>query len=53
MLKRNLIYTAITRAKTKLYLIGEPSAFLYGVNNLPQKRRTTLQEKIKTFLKEQ
>ncbi|WP_348736928.1 SF1B family DNA helicase RecD2 [Spiroplasma endosymbiont of Ammophila pubescens] len=53
MLKRNLIYTAITRAKTKLYLIGEPSAFLYGVNNLSQKRRTTLQEKIKTFLKEQ
>lgn len=49
MLKRNLIYTAITRAKTNLYLIGQQNAFLYGVNNLPQKRRTTLQEVIKNY----
>ncbi|WP_338954416.1 AAA family ATPase [Spiroplasma endosymbiont of Polydrusus cervinus] len=53
MLKRNLIYTAITRAKTNLHLIGEPTAFLQGVNNLPQKRRTTLQTAIKTFYDEQ
>lgn len=47
MLKRNLIYTAITRAKRNLYLIGQQNAFLYGVNNLPKKRRTTLQEIIR------
>lgn len=49
MLKRNLIYTAITRAKTNLYLIGEQRAFLQGVNNLPQKRRTTLEEVLKDY----
>lgn len=49
MLKRNLIYTAITRAKTNLYLIGEQRAFLQGVNNLPQKRRTTLEEVLKNY----
>lgn len=33
MLYNKLIYTAVTRAKEKLILVGSPEAFLYGVNN--------------------
>ena len=33
MLYRKLIYTAVTRAKRKLILIGEEQAFLYGISN--------------------
>jgi len=33
MLYRNLVYTAITRAKKKVFLFGDPSAFLYSVSN--------------------
>lgn len=33
MLYRKLIYTAITRAKRKLILLGEPSAFVNAVKN--------------------
>ncbi|WP_374696115.1 hypothetical protein [Spiroplasma endosymbiont of Polydrusus formosus] len=36
--------------KCNLHLIGEPTVFLQVVNNLPQKRRTTLQTAIKTFI---
>ncbi|AHF61077.1 hypothetical protein P344_03875 [Spiroplasma mirum ATCC 29335] len=49
MLQRNLIYTAISRAKHQLYLFGDSKAFIYGVNNLPKKRKTTLTETIKKF----
>lgn len=33
MLYRNLIYTAITRAKKKVFVFGDPNAFLYAVKN--------------------
>jgi exodeoxyribonuclease V alpha subunit len=33
MLYRNLIYTAITRAKKKVFLFGEPKALHYSVEN--------------------
>lgn len=33
MLYRNLIYTAVTRAKKKVFLFGEPRAFTYAVEN--------------------
>lgn len=33
MLQRNLIYTAITRAKSKLVMLGEIAAFDYAVHN--------------------
>jgi exodeoxyribonuclease V alpha subunit len=33
MLQRNLIYTAITRAKSKVILIGDPEALAYAVSN--------------------
>lgn len=43
MLYRKLIYTAITRAKKKLILIGEPDAFVYSINNnLETIRKTNL-----------
>ena len=41
MLYRKLIYTAVTRAKKKLILIGEPDAFVYSVNNINEKERKT------------
>ena len=47
MLYRKLIYTAVTRAKKKLILLGEENAFLYSVNNEGEyKRKTSLLEKL-------
>ena len=42
MLQRNLIYTAITRAKNKLVMLGEIAAFDYAVRNEGAKRNTFL-----------
>lgn len=42
MLQRNLIYTAITRAKSKLILLGEKSAFAFAVKNTGTTRKTYL-----------
>ena len=45
MLYRKLIYTGITRAKKKLYLIGNLDALKYAIsNNNEDKRKTTLKE---------
>lgn len=47
MLYQRLIYTGVTRAKTKLILLGDPKAFLYGVNNNNDyNRKTNLLERI-------
>jgi len=47
MLYKKLIYTAVTRAKKKLIIIGEPMAFLYGIrNNNELRRKTGLLEKM-------
>ena len=47
MLYRKLIYTAITRAKKKLIIIGEEEAFLRGVNNNNEYiRKTRLCDKL-------
>ena len=45
MLQRNLIYTAITRAKSKLILLGEKVAFDYAVKNTGTARKTYLVER--------
>lgn len=42
MLQRNLIYTAITRSKSKLIMLGEISAFDYAVKNQGTQRKTYL-----------
>lgn len=48
MLQRNLLYTAITRAKKKVYLVGDYSALLYGIdNNRKSKRYSWLAERIR------
>lgn len=51
MLYKKLIYTAITRAKRRLILLGEPEAFVYSVNNNEEYiRKTSLEENLKKFL---
>lgn len=49
MLQRNLIYTAITRSKSKLIMLGEVSAFDYAVRNQGTQRKTYL---IQRFVQE-
>ena len=47
MLQRNLIYTAITRGRKKVYLVGEPAAYAMAVRTSDAKTRSThLREKI-------
>lgn len=47
MLYRKLIYTGITRTKEKLYLLGDPNAFIYAIkNNDRETRKSDLVNKI-------
>jgi len=46
MLKRKLLYTGITRAKEKLFLIGDINAFKYGVESIEAERQSVLKERI-------
>lgn len=41
MLSRNLLYTAITRARDKLYIIGDLDAIKNGLNVIEQDKRNT------------
>lgn len=51
MLKRNLVYTAITRAKKKVILIGEKKALMTAIHkNDSAKRNTLLSERIKVYV---
>lgn len=51
MLQRNLLYTAITRAKTKVIIIGHGSALEKAIDNSSvQRRNTNLGERIKECL---
>lgn len=52
MLRRNLIYTAITRSKEKLIICGEEDAFRTAVNQTDDNlRNTTLQQRLVGKLK--
>ena len=45
MLYNKLVYTAITRAKEALILVGDAESFIYGVNNdYVELRKTTIKE---------
>ena len=45
MLYNKLIYTAVTRAKQSLILVGDPQAFIYGIkNDYVEVRKTTIKE---------
>ncbi len=47
MLQRNLLYTAITRGRKKVFIVGEPAAYGMAVRNNESKLRVThLKEKI-------
>jgi exodeoxyribonuclease V alpha subunit len=47
MLQRNLLYTAITRGKKKVFIVGDPAAYAMAVRNSESKQRVThLREKI-------
>lgn len=47
MLRKNLIYTGITRAKRTLFVVGSHQAFLRGIGNIHDERRlTSLKEKL-------
>lgn len=50
MLKRNLLYTGITRAKNFLILCGERGEFKAGIQRTDElERKTTLQERLKAY----
>lgn len=47
MLQRNLLYTAVTRGKKKVYIVGEPAAYGMAVRNNEAKTRVThLRDKV-------
>ena len=47
MLQRNLLYTAITRGKKKVFIVGDPAAYAMAVRNSESKQRIThLREKV-------
>lgn len=46
MLQRNLLYTAVTRSKEMLILLGEPQAYQTCVSHESATRLTTLKERI-------
>ena len=48
MLKKELIYTAITRAKRYLILLGDMQLLMYASNHLVERRQTTLKERLQT-----
>ena len=51
MLKRKLIYTAITRAKKSLILIGDVKALQMGISRIEANRNTILKDKIIEYIK--
>lgn len=51
MLYNKLVYTAVTRAKKTLILVGDKEAFIYGVNNNYGNRKTNLKEQLKSIKK--
>ncbi len=51
MLQRNLLYTAITRGRRKVFIVGEPAAYSMAVRNSESKQRIThLREKLAAAL---
>lgn len=48
MLKKDLLYTAVTRASKSLSLIGEPEAFIRSIQSQQNLRNTALKERLQT-----
>lgn len=53
LLQRNLIYTAITRSKSKLVMLGEIAAFDYAIKNEGAKRNTYLVQRFTSSAQEE
>ena len=51
MLKKNLVYTAVTRAKEKVVLVGEKWVLFQAIHKEAEKRNTMLGERICKYLK--
>ena len=51
MLTRNLLYTAISRAKQKVILVGSREMLDFALRNYPKKRNTALVQKTMQILK--
>ena len=51
MLRRNLLYTAVTRSKRLLIMVGDRSAFERSIKDQSNERQTTLKERIFTTFK--
>ena len=48
LLQRNLVYTGITRARCKVYIVGSLDAYAMAIkNNKQQVRRTHLQTRLR------
>ncbi len=41
MLQRTLLYTAVTRGKRRVFLVGDPAAYAMAVRNVDSRRRCT------------
>ena len=50
MLKKELIYTAMTRAKRYLIILGDMNLLIYAANHLSEKRQTTLSKRLNADL---
>lgn len=50
MLKRNLLYTAVTRAEKNLVLVGDPRAYVMALNTSGNDRKTGLTAKLQKLL---
>ena len=50
MLKKKLIYTAVSRAKKKLIIIGSFNTLIEGINKEEDKRQTTLEYRLNNKL---
>ena len=51
LLTRNLIYTAITRAKRVVVLVGDPKYLYYMIHNNPDDRRhSSLDKRIREYI---
>lgn len=50
MLKKELIYTAMTRAKRYLIVLGDMNLLIYAANHLSEKRQTTLSRRLNADL---
>src|SRR5690625_2111471 len=48
MLKKDILYTAITRASKSLSLIGEPEAFIRSIQSTQNLRNTALKERLQS-----